>query len=39
VMADSYGVRAAYLVLAIPAILGLAMVLSPNVRRLHIVPE
>jgi MFS family permease len=39
VIADSYGVRAAYLVLAIPAAVGLAMVMSPSVRRLHIVPE
>jgi MFS family permease len=39
VIADSYGVRVAYLVLAIPAVLGLALVMSRDVRSLHIIPE
>jgi hypothetical protein len=39
VIADSYGVRPAYLVLAIPAAIGLAMAMSRDVRNLHIVGD
>jgi MFS family permease len=38
-VADSYGVRPAYLVLAIPALIGLAMAMSRDVRSLHILGD